>query len=262
MRKFSLVTALVLVLQIPFANAAQAACTSTATLSSSAVTLCISAGNTSITPSSSTKTVTSVRTPSKAVVVVPTCTVSVLSQLSLASALANNCLKATTVIANNATVTKVTTKPATATISLATDSAVFSPSAFQIFSDQSSYTVGQSALLSTNVATQLRDATLLGGPAQVKFVPTNFRWMIDGTNFASQPFAAAAVSSSGLHRVTLEVDFAVSYRLDLVSPFTAVGLIAGVASTSFTANVPAPLPKAVPHLVAATCAEHPSAYRC
>ena len=262
MRKISLVTVMVLVLQIPFANAAQAACTSTATLTSSAVTLCLSASKNSITPSSSTKTVTSVRTPTKPTVVLPTCNVAVLSQLTLASALANNCLKASAVAANNAVRTSVVTKPAVTTISLATDSAVFSPAAFQIFSDQTSYQVGQTAFFSTNLANQVRDATILGSPAQVKFIPANFRWLLDQRQIGSQLFAVGAIDSAGQHQVRLEIDFAVSYRFDLSSPFISLGFIAASAGTAFTAVAAPVAVRGMPHLVSGSCAEHPSNYRC
>jgi hypothetical protein len=113
------------------------------------------------------------------------------------------------------------------------------------------------------VASHTKEASLLGAIAQVRFVPFAYQWMFDGRAISSNAFAAEAIREAGNHSAMLTIDYAVAYRFDLAAAFISVGKIKSSASLSLLAEAPPVSPaKQVPHLVAGTCAEHPSSYRC
>ena len=272
MRKFSLVTVLAMVFMIPFPTAAQAACTQSAVVSNGSVTLCLNASKPSATPSPSTKTVTSVRIPVVAPVVqLPkpvkyVCPSTVSTQNALALAILQGCSgtrllppPAAPVASSKTTVTTVIKT----TTSVLSDQAAFTPNPIAIVVSQTEYLVGESATLISNAASHDRSATLLGSPAQVRFVPVAQRWLLDGKAFADGAIAVALLSAAGVHSVELQVDYLASYRFDLSSPFIVAGVITQSAAVSLSASGPPPPAKrARPHLVLATCALHPSSYRC
>ncbi|MFM6966970.1 MAG: hypothetical protein ACKOWI_06400 [Rhodoluna sp.] len=259
MRKFSLVAVLVVVLTIPFPTSAQAACSQTAKVAGGSVTLCLSTAKPSTTPSSSTKTVTSVRTPTLI------CPGWVTNIDLLVAAILRGCavprLLAAAPAKPVATSTSKTTTTIKTTNTVISDQAAFTPDGVSILTPAVDYIVGASALLTSTAATHTRTATVLGAPAQVRFVPIAYRWRLDAVAIATSAFAVMPLKTAGAHRVDLEIDYEASYRIDLASPFISVGQITVSASSDLTATAPV-LARARPHLVAGTCSTHPSSYRC
>jgi hypothetical protein len=80
----------------------------------------------------------------------------------------------------------------------------------------------------SSAATQSQSGTLLGWPIEVRFSPQGFRWSYgdgtratrsqSGSSWGSHQFAATATShvfrAPGTYTVTLQVDYAVSYRFN------------------------------------------------
>ena len=94
-------------------------------------------------------------------------------------------------------------------------------------------------------------------------MPVAQRWLLDGRAVADGAVAIALLSTSGVHSVELQVDYSASYRFDLASQFSYAGLITDTANVSLSASAPpAATQRGRPHLVSATCAVHPSSYRC
>jgi len=265
-----------MVFTIPFPTAAQAACSQSAVVSNGSVTLCLNASKPSAIPSPSTKTVTSVRTPVAAPVAAPipqlpkpvayACPTTVSTSNALGLAILHGCSGTKLVVPPPAPVSTkktVTTTVVKTTTALISDQAAFTPNPVGIVVAQLDYLVGQSATIISNAATHERSATLLGSPAQVRFVPVAQRWLLDGRAVAEGAVAITLLSTAGVHSVELQVDYSASYRFDLASQFSYAGLITDTATVSLSASAPpAATKRGRPHLVSATCAVHPSSYRC
>ena len=248
---------------IPFPIAAQAACTQSAVISGGSVTLCLNASKISITPSSSTKTVTSVRIPTS-VAPPSACPATVSTTTQVALFALRGCPTPRLVVPMPVVAKKtITTTTQTPSASLISDRAAFTPNPVAIVVARLDYLVGESATLISNAITHDRSAMLLGSAAQVRFEPQAQRWLLDGQVLGVGAIGTALMSTVGVHRVELQVDYLASYRFDLSAPFTPAGTITDSAAVSLNATAPAPPVKRLrPHLVSASCTVHPSSYRC
>jgi hypothetical protein len=159
---------------------------------------------------------------------------------------------------------KATTTAVVTAASLA-DQAAFTPNSVAIAASKTSFSPGESTMLTSNAATHERSATILGRVGYVRFVPVDYSWMADGGWSASGAVAIASFASVGNKTVSLIVGYQASYRFRLAEPWSDVGIVTVSAATVVEVLQPAPPPvvaKLTPHLVWSNCAVHPSAYRC
>ena len=245
---------------IPIPTAAKAACNQAAKIAAGSVTLCLSITKPSATPSSSTKTVTSVRTP-----VTFACPGWVTSLDLAVAAILRGCATPRLLSAPPKPIPVASSKTTTSTtvnFSVQSDEAAFTPNPIQIVATSTEGMVGSNLILSSTAVTHDRQATLLSSPAQVRFTPSAYRWSLDGKPISTSQLAVASLTNVGVHSVVLAVDYLASYRFDLSAAFTSAGLITVSASQQLSAFAPSATAKGVAHLVAGSCASHPSTYRC
>jgi len=222
------------------------------------------ATNSSATKTTSTKTIAN--TPKQVAQPKPVCPTSVATTAQIVAAALLGCPipgPSKPPVAVVVAKPKVTTTNSAA-ISVASDSAAFTPNPLAINSSLSVLAIGQSAILTSDAVSHERSAVILGRVGYVKFVPSEYRWSADSGWSASGAASVVNFSTAGSKLVSLEVGYLASYRFSLTEVWQPVGTVLVHAELPLEVQAPAPPPatRLVGHLVWANCKVHPSAYRC
>lgn len=140
--------------------------------------------------------------------------------------------------------------------------AVLSPRQLSVVASQSSARIEEAVLFTSDAGEHERSAVILGRFGNVRFTPIEFFWSVSAPNDSA--IAVAAFSSGGAKTVSLQVSYSASTRFSLDEPWKFVGRVLVESETQvvvFDAS-PSTQPRAVPRLVAGSCQNRPSAYRC
>jgi hypothetical protein len=267
--------AILFAVQLVAAGPAMAACTagsssgfsSGSAIVGNQVVLCANSSasaNNSATKTTSTKTI--VNTPKQVAQPKPVCPTTVATTEQIVAAALLGCPipgPSKPPVAVVVAKPKVTTTNSAA-ISVASDSAAFTPNPLAIKSSLLVLAIGQSAILTSDAVSHERSAVILGRVGYVKFEPSEYRWSADSGWSASGAASVVNFATAGGKLVSLEVGYLASYRFSLTEVWQSVGtvLVHAELPLEVQATAPPPATHLVGHLVWGSCKVHPSTYRC